>query len=102
MSKVSAVLALPPTTSALRLTTYPTSYSAQWQGPSGAKHVLVDGLANGWIGPKSYPVPPRYTPAALVHFGLITTLAGLVVLATGVGASVVRRRRSLNRAGTAR
>lgn len=41
-----------------------TSYSSLWSGPSGASHVIVDGMWNGWIGSSAHSVleSPRYLP----------------------------------------
>jgi hypothetical protein len=40
-----------PTTGAgpTRLIVYPTGYAPGWVGPPNARHVLVDGLRNGWL-----------------------------------------------------
>jgi hypothetical protein len=39
-----------PTSTTATLVVEKTAYSSQWAGPSGTRHVLVDGLFNGWLG----------------------------------------------------
>jgi arabinofuranan 3-O-arabinosyltransferase len=60
------------------------SFSPDWVGPPGDQHVKVDGLRNGWLGPRSRYVPPRFGPsswyllsryASLLAVGLLLALA---------------------------
>ena len=57
------------------------SYSSSWGGPSGGRHVLVDGLMNGWIGASlaptvAYGPTPFFTAAAYTS---AVTFTGLVL-----------------------
>jgi len=81
-----------------------SAFSPLWSGPSGSRHVLIDGLRNGWLvdGPSSTPSEPAavYRPAWQLTLGWVTSLA--VVSATIVGILVTlesrRRRHGLARA----
>ena len=63
----SVLLASPrhPATAPDRLQIADSSFSPSWVVPQG-RHVLVDGLRNGWLLPASQtsPITPRFTPAA--------------------------------------
>ena len=57
------------------------SYSSSWHGPSGGRHVLVDGLMNGWIGRSlspsvAYGPTPFFTAAASVSAAMFVGLVG--------------------------
>ena len=68
-----------------------TSYSALWSGPSGASHVIVDGMWNGWISSSATlgPGVPSYLPIQHETRSEIL-LAALMLFVTG---ALVRRRR---------
>ena len=59
------------------------SFSPNWIGRSGDQHVEVDGLRNGWLGPRSSDDPPSFSLsswyllsrfASLLAAGLLLTL----------------------------
>jgi hypothetical protein len=59
------------TASAAQLVVLRDTYSSDWQGPSGSRHVVVDGLFNGWVGSTattdvSYGPGPLLTAATVV------------------------------------
>ncbi|MHB2023749.1 MAG: hypothetical protein ACYCO3_10530 [Mycobacteriales bacterium] len=74
-----------------------SAWSQRWTGPPGARHVLVDGMRNGWIVDRGAVVSrPRYSAAASVHAALIVslTMAGLAALfAVSLLPQVTRRKR---------
>jgi hypothetical protein len=75
-----------------------SSYSSNWQGPSGSKHVLVDGLTNGWILTNDSVLAPRYLPDMAVRASFFVTaiaalaLFGLVVSSASWGGALWRLR----------
>jgi arabinofuranan 3-O-arabinosyltransferase len=60
------------------------SYTAEWIGPPGSVHVLVDGMINGWLlGEKMARTPPTYGPTLLVSLAAYLSMgasAAVVVL----------------------
>jgi hypothetical protein len=47
------------------------SYSDDWAGPEGSRHVVVDGMTNGWLlGPADPATQPQYRPTPLISVGL--------------------------------
>jgi hypothetical protein len=59
-----------------------SSYASSWRGPVSSRHVLVDGLINGWL---VHPAPPQfsvsYEGARAVTVGFaISALGALLVL----------------------
>jgi hypothetical protein len=67
-----------------RLVIHRSTYSDSWQGPAGSKHVLVDGLMNGWLVQVSRPFVPTYKQRGRVQAGLIVSALGFSsVLALG-------------------
>ena len=50
--------------SAAALYTTGESFSPDWIGPPGDRHVEVDGLRNGWLGPRSRNILPRFGPSS--------------------------------------
>ena len=72
----------------------PQAYSRRWTGPSGSRHVLVDGLVNGWLErgrPRRGPV--AYPAARLVRLGQsASALCWLAIaLAAGLASAWSRR-----------
>jgi hypothetical protein len=55
------------------------TYSSDWQGPGDARHVVVDGLLNGWIG-KSPSPQVAYGPARLLIAATAVSAATLLAL----------------------
>jgi hypothetical protein len=69
-----------------------SSYSDSWDGPPGATHVRVDGVANGWL--VAAPVPSgsaTYGAASATVIVAILSLVGVLAL-TGLGVLDMRRR----------
>jgi hypothetical protein len=87
-----------------RLVVEHSSYSGNWQGPSGSRHVMVDGLTNGWVLSDSRSFIATYQPDGPVRLSFVaSTLAVMITL--GLAASLipwqpllssVRRRAELN------
>jgi hypothetical protein len=59
-----------------------TSFSDQWRTSTGAKHVLVDGMLNGWLIPVGSRAASYYGPTDLLRGanGLSLVAIGLVAL----------------------
>jgi hypothetical protein len=88
------VTELPAMASALVLIGYPeplassgelviahTTYSTLWQGSANGRHVLVDGMLNGWLLPSaSQTFSYSYQPAAIVAAGQQISLVSLFVV----------------------
>lgn len=86
-----------------RLLVVDSSFSAQWRAPVG-RHVLVDGLRNGWLMPpgETGVVLPTYLPATFLRTSqLVSAAAGAVGILAMVGLllSEVRRRSNRRRRG---
>lgn len=73
------------------------SFSNLWNGPAGARHVLVDGLLNGWLYDPTAQATLTYAPAAWLEVGWIisTTLFVFLMLAGAVRIWTTLRGRSL-------
>ena len=76
------------------------SYSSSWHGPSGGRHVLVDGLMNGWIGRSlspsvAYGPTPFFTAAASVSAAMFVGLVGFGAFRAFSGLGRGRRPRVL-------
>lgn len=71
-----------------------TSYAPGWSGPPG-RHVLVDGMRNGWLlDPGSVPGPATFTAARWDgDADALSALSGILVLAVGASVLLTRRRR---------
>jgi hypothetical protein len=69
-----------------------SSFSSDWQGPAGAKHVLVDGLLNGWLMPPGMaPFNPTYAPTAVLRTAQsISLVAVLIALVLPLRSSIGR------------
>jgi hypothetical protein len=73
-----------PKRPATALYTSGQSYSPEWVGPPGDAQVEVDGLRNGWLGPHSEDVPPRFGPSlwySLSRFASLLAAGFLIALA---------------------
>ena len=60
------------------------SFSPEWIGPNEEQHVRVDGLRNGWLGPRSRDVPLRFGPSPwylLSRFASLLAAGFLLALA---------------------
>jgi arabinofuranan 3-O-arabinosyltransferase len=83
-----------PATSAASLLLLRESFSGHWVGPAGTRHVLVDGLYNGWLGALPAAATSRYGPSGTVRAAAILSLiAGLALVPLGLGGRPGRRRR---------
>jgi len=74
------------------LTTADSTFSSAWTVRAPAQHVLVDGVANGWLSDASGPLAPRDTTAPLLAAGLVLAVAGAgatLVLAATVSISAL-------------
>jgi len=69
------------------------SYSSDWIGPINSRHVLVDGLLNGWlISSSSGPVQVSYGPAPLVAASRWISVGTAVCVAAGsIALAIIRR-----------
>jgi hypothetical protein len=57
-----------------------TTYSTLWQGSNDGRHVVVDGMLNGWLIPAGSPkFVASYTPNAVLSAGQWISLAALFV-----------------------
>jgi hypothetical protein len=57
-----------------------TTYSTLWQGSNDGRHVVVDGMLNGWLIPSGSPkFVASYTPKAVFAAGQWISLAALFV-----------------------
>lgn len=84
-----------------RIVTFGTGYSPQWIGPSGAKHVVVDGMRNGWIisSTAATRIVPDYlaTSHELLDEALLTAAMALITIAlwwTGIKRNYIKVTRS--------
>jgi arabinofuranan 3-O-arabinosyltransferase len=72
----------PATSSPNELLLTHTNFSSDWQGPASARHVLVDGMLNGWLVPTSASsLGVRYGPDGLVRGALIASAIGYFLVA---------------------
>jgi arabinofuranan 3-O-arabinosyltransferase len=98
---------MPQPTTSLQLFVAHSSYSTQWQGPTNAEHVLVDGILNGWLVPSGSPsFTPYYRVANVFRASQWTSMTVFVVIAILFPIPWVRhrfnRRRSRMLASTSR
>lgn len=77
----------------LRLTTSASSFSSTWTGPVGGRHVLVDGIKNGWLVPPGSRVQPfpHYQRGGLVVGAAIASAAVAFGLLCAAGLQLVCR-----------
>jgi len=67
------------------------SYSSHWRGSTSGKHVLVDGLLNGWlIAPGTDRFTASYDGSNLFWAGIWISLAALGILLVLLGSIVAR------------
>jgi hypothetical protein len=101
------VVGTPVGTSQLsRLMVHRSSYSSNWLGPEGSRHVLVNGLLNGWQLDQAQPISAEYRPAREIFVAQLVSALGLAA-ALGLALSlwdwrvalrlVTRRRSRLGR-----
>jgi hypothetical protein len=64
------------------------SYSSNLEGPPGSRHVLVDGLSNGWLVDKSRPFDATYVLNNDLRFGFLVSWLGLLITA-GLAVSMI-------------
>jgi len=74
-----------------RLVVIHNTFSSKWEGPTSSKHVLVDGMLNGWLLPKSSIFSAHYSAAGAFRSADWVSLASLLVILTLVGFGFVRR-----------
>jgi hypothetical protein len=100
------VVAMPDTgvQSSDRLTTALSSFATTWAGPPHAKHVLVDGLKNGWLVPANAPMgsvavysPARWYGISAWASGLAALVGFLVLLGVTMKRRVERRSKGRRR-----
>jgi hypothetical protein len=65
-----------------RLVTSPYSYLSVWR--ARGRHVVVDGLRNGWLVSPNTKTTPRYAPARIISIAQIVALCFTLVTLTGV------------------
>lgn len=80
-----------------------SAFAPSWSGPTGSRHVLLDGLRNGWLvaGPPSKAPDPAavYRPSWLFTLGWVMSLAVVLVTMVGLVVSEESRRRRHRLAG---
>lgn len=83
-----------------------SAFSPLWSGPSGSRHVIVDGLRNGWLVavPASTPSEPAavYRPAWQFTLGWVTSLVAASATIVGLLVTLESRRRRHGLARTPR
>jgi hypothetical protein len=63
------------------LTVIHNQFDPGWQGPSGTRHVAVDGLLNGWVGRQELRnFRADYRPAGVIHGAFLVSGVGVVAL----------------------
>jgi hypothetical protein len=66
----------PQTQAAQELLVMHNSFSDGWQGPPGSRHVLVDGMLNGWLMPRGSPAfMPTYSATFVIGLSRWLSLA---------------------------
>jgi len=74
-----------------------SAFAPSWSGPTGSRHVLVDGLRNGWLvagpAPKASDPAPVYRPAWQFTLGWVMSLAIVSVTMVGLLVSLESKRR---------
>jgi arabinofuranan 3-O-arabinosyltransferase len=104
---ITPIILATPTNSTIhqrqvRLVTADSSYSSTWGGPAGSRHVLVDGMTNGWLVPvtASAGQSPGYRGTWMVASAALVTGAVLaLLLLAGCLVLVVRRAKKHRRSG---
>jgi hypothetical protein len=61
------------------LVVHMSSFSPDWRGPSGADHVLVSGLLNGWLMPASQTFAAHYVDEDKILKAFWVSAGGLVL-----------------------
>ena len=78
------------------LTTADSTFSAVWTVNGAAQHVLVNGLANGWLSDGSRRLVPRDTTTSILAAGFVAAFiasAGTLLLAGSLAVGNLRARR---------
>jgi hypothetical protein len=57
-----------------------SSYSPSWVGPAGSRHVLVDGLLNGWFVSQQQSFSVRYVPGDEIEASRWVSVLGLLII----------------------
>jgi hypothetical protein len=90
-----ALLSTPqdPILPSVQLALLHNSYSSLWQGPVSGRHVVVDGMLNGWLIPSGVSkFSVNYTPTntfwAAQYISLVTSLVVLLAAGLAVGRRV--------------
>jgi hypothetical protein len=85
----------------VRLIESNSSYSSSWAGPANGRHVLIDGMRNGWLIPLGAPAQstPHYTRGIYVIYSALVSAVTVFGLMCASGLIVLRRyrRRYLDR-----
>jgi hypothetical protein len=91
------VVATPTTGSPVRLFQNDDSYSSHWQGPP-TKHVLVDGLRNGWlVSNHELSYTSTYRQSLLIRFAPLLSLltaGAMLLLLLSIARPLAARRRA--------
>jgi hypothetical protein len=66
----------------VRLVAADSSYSSTWNGPAGSRHVLVDGMTNGWLVPPGAPAAqsPGYRGTKMVAGAAVISGVAVILL----------------------
>ena len=72
------VIGTPLITSSSTLMIHRSSYSTSWKGPIQSTHVVVNGLLNGWIVSRTYPLSVYYGPDNAVRTAFWVSALGAV------------------------
>jgi hypothetical protein len=56
------------------LTTADSTFSAVWTVGGAAQHVLVNGMANGWLSDATRPLVPRDKTSSILGAGFVAAL----------------------------
>jgi hypothetical protein len=96
------VVVATPTTVATssRIVGFGTGFSSQWVGPSGAEHVLVDGLRNGWITKSGSASPVVPVNNVSSREPLYEVLLALLMALVAAALWVMERKRDQGKNGT--
>lgn len=79
-------------TSSLQLVVLHNSFSPYW-GATNGKHVLVDGMLNGWLVEAGAPFKPAYVPESSLRAAQVASVASLLATLAVVVLLTIRHRR---------
>jgi hypothetical protein len=94
LQPVIVATAKKPDRAAAALHATSVSFSPDWIGPPGDPRVEVDGLRNGWLGPRAEHDPPRF---GLVSWYVLSRYASLLAAAVILALALSRRSRRPSR-----